>query len=45
VSLLCIQESKVVVPDQSFVSRMLGSCFDYVALLASGTRGGILIAW
>jgi hypothetical protein len=45
VSLRCIQDTKLDVPDQSIICNMLGSRFDYVALPTTGTRGGIIIAW
>jgi hypothetical protein len=44
VSLWCIQDTKLDVPNQSIISNMLGSRFDYVALPTTGTRGGIIIA-
>jgi hypothetical protein len=45
VSLLCLQEAKLAVIDDAMISNMLGSCFEYYFLLATGTRGGILVSW
>jgi exonuclease III len=42
-SLLCIQENKLCVRDQTLVSNILGSRFDYVVVSATSTRGGILM--
>jgi exonuclease III len=45
VSLLSLQETKLIVIGDSLISDMLGSGFDYCYLQASGTRGGILLTW
>jgi exonuclease III len=44
-SLVCLQETKLHVIDDTLVKDMLGLDFDYFALLAVNTRGGILVAW
>jgi exonuclease III len=45
VSLLCIQESKLHVIDDSLILKMLGAGFAYDFVPTVGTRGGILVAW
>lgn len=45
-SIVCIQETKMELICSSTVLETLGSEFDeYVYLPATGTRGGILLAW
>jgi exonuclease III len=44
-SIVCVQETKLVVIDDYILSQLLGTSFDYVFLLAAHTRGGILVAW
>lgn len=45
-SLVCFQESKLVVGDNVMVGQTLGPAFDgFDFLPAEGTRGGILLAW
>jgi hypothetical protein len=41
----CLQETKLVVIDDSFVAGMLGLNFAYFYLPAVGTHGGIILAW
>jgi exonuclease III len=45
VSLLCLQETKVSVVDDLWISNTLGSDFAYVVVPAIGSSGGILVAW
>jgi exonuclease III len=45
VSLVCLQETKLAIIDDTLVTNMLGQCFAYFYLLAVGNRGGILLAW
>lgn len=45
VSLLCLQETKLDVVTRDLILDMLGLDFDYFALPAVHTRGGILVAW
>jgi hypothetical protein len=45
VSLLCIQESKLVVVNDSLINSMLDSSFAYDFVPAIGMCGGILVAW
>lgn len=45
ISLLCLQETKMVVIDNHTTLPMLGSDFDFCYLLADGVKGGILLAW
>ena len=45
-SVVCILESKLEVVDQRVITSLLGLQFDvYVALLAQGTAGRIIVAW
>jgi exonuclease III len=44
-SLICLQETKLVVISHFDVVQMLVSGFDYTYLLAVQTRGGVLVAW
>ena len=46
VNLVCIQETNLEVVDSFVISQCLGPSFDGFAFLpATGTRGGILVAW
>jgi len=45
VSLISLQETKLDACDDVLVRQMLGSLFDFVALPACNTCGGILLAW
>ena len=45
VSLLCLQEIKLDTVDDTLISTMLGTAFDYSYLPAVHTCGGILVAW
>jgi exonuclease III len=44
-SLICLQETKLVVISHFDVVQMLVSGFDYTYLLVVQTRGGVLVAW
>ncbi|KAM3368793.1 hypothetical protein ACQJBY_016988 [Aegilops geniculata] len=45
-SIVCLQETKLATVTDSIVLDMLGPLFeDYFFLPATGTRGGILLAW
>jgi hypothetical protein len=45
VSLVCVQETKMVVIPPDIILSMLGSGFDYAFLPADGPERGILVAW
>lgn len=45
VSLLCLQETKMVDVTRELLNDMLGSAFDYCFLPSVGMAGGILVAW
>ncbi|RCV20326.1 hypothetical protein SETIT_4G047100v2 [Setaria italica] len=45
VSLLTLQESKLDVCNDALVLNLLGSDFDFYALPATNTYGGIFLAW
>jgi hypothetical protein len=45
ISLVCIQEIKLHVLDDSLVSSICGGGFKYSFIPADGTRGGIMVAW
>lgn len=45
VSLVCLQETKLHVIDDSIVCDLMGGSFDYFFLPVDNTRGGILMAW
>jgi hypothetical protein len=45
IPIVCVQETKLSVIDDFIVMQILGTGFDYVSLLADGTRGGVLVAW
>jgi hypothetical protein len=44
-SFVCLQETKLDILDDALVMGMLGPDFDYFALPAVHTCGGILVAW
>ena len=45
-SIVCLQETKLVVVTHSIVMESLGADFDdYFCLPATDTRGGIIVAW
>jgi exonuclease III len=45
-SIVCIQETKLSVVTSAIVMEALGADFDaYFCLPASGTRGGVIVAW
>jgi exonuclease III len=44
-SFVCLQETKLDILDDALVKGMLGPGFDYFALPAVHTCGGILVAW
>lgn len=45
-SIVCLQETKLQLVDDSIIREMLGPCFtaNYFVLPASGTRGGMILA-
>jgi hypothetical protein len=45
VPLLCLQETKIVILDDSFINSMLDAMFQHSFVPADGTRGEILVAW
>lgn len=45
ISLICLQETKLAVIDDYFISQLLGAGFSYTARPPADTRGGILIVW
>jgi exonuclease III len=45
ISLVCIQESKLSVLNDSLVMSICGGDFEYCYVLADGTRGGTMVAW
>ena len=45
VSLVCLQETKLQVVCNDFISETLGPLFDYVFLPSEGLSGGIVVAW
>lgn len=45
VSLVCLQETKRSVIDDTLIRELLGASFDYHYLSAQNTCGGILVAW
>lgn len=45
VSLLCLQETKMVDVPPALVNEMLGPLFEYCFLPSEGLSGGIVVAW
>jgi hypothetical protein len=45
ISLVCLQELKLSVLDNSLVISICGTGFEYSFLHVVGTRGGIVVAW
>jgi exonuclease III len=44
-SVVCLQEIKLVVISNYDVIQMIGTGFDYIYLSAAQTRGGVLVMW